>query len=68
MNATYEMCKEICNQQAINQWSNASLGIAEILFTSFNILMSYIVYKKIDRNKDMFHRESLFRSNNNDKI
>ena len=57
-----ETCKDFCNQQAIVNWSNASLGITEILFTSFNIIMNYIVYKKIDVKNKVFSRESLFRN------
>ena len=64
MNSTlFETCKDFCNQQAVVNWSNASLGIVEIIFTSLNIAINYIVYKKLDIRKDVFNRERLFQNN-----
>ena len=65
--AISDTCKDYCNQQTINGWSNASLGIAEILFTSLNIIINFIVYKKINvsnRRNNVFDREALFKNNN----
>lgn len=63
--AISDTCKDYCNQQTVNSWSNASLGIAEILFTSLNIIINFIVYKKINvsnSRNNVFNREALFKN------
>ena len=57
-------CQDYCNQQAINSLSHFALGITEILFTSFNIIVNYFVYRKIQRNNkpEFLSRERLYRN------
>ena len=61
MNETF--CKNIHEQQAMNNWSNTSLAIAEIVCSSLNIIVNCFVDKKlkVDRGIGMFSRERLFR-------
>ncbi len=55
-------CADYCSRQAINNWSNATLGITEIVFTSLNIIINYFVYRRVGSNArvDNASRQRLF--------